>query len=166
MPERAAVRVVALGSIALRSAERDAGEGLSPTPADLEAAAETALGAPVQLAANGGHYTLFVSVARARRRPEERAFTLVDRRGGVAAFGRGLVLVGSGTDVAGELRERLPRLVRHIGPVRVAPAVRLVRGPRLIDLSTFSKTEEVLDAALAECALAADTEVVALVGRG
>lgn len=166
VPERGAVRVVALGSIGLLSAELGAGDDAPLSPDDLRQAAEATLGTPVELAADGGHYALFVSVAHGRRSRDERPFVLIDRRGGVAASGRGLVLVGPGTDVAGELRERLPRLVRHIGPVRVAPAVRLVRGPRLIDLSVLSKAEEVLDAALAECAVAADGEVVALVGRG
>jgi hypothetical protein len=65
--------------------------------------------------------------------------------------------------VAGLLEDRLPGLTRHLGPISVAPAVRVVRGARLIDLTFLSAPDRVVEAAAGECRLAGEEEVVALV---
>jgi hypothetical protein len=56
-------------------------------------------------------------------------------------------------------------MARRFGPVAVAPAVRVVRGPRLIDLSLLSSLPRALDAARAECVAAGEEPVVALLSR-
>ena len=75
------------------------------------------------------------------------------------------MIAGIGREVAAALQERVPTLVRHYGPISVAPALRLVRGPRLVDLTLISKPDAAIDAAVAECALAHDDEVVAILSR-
>jgi hypothetical protein len=94
-----------------------------------------------------------------------RDFVVVDRKGAIAAEGRGRVIVGIGREVAAVLEESIPTLARHYGPIAVAPAVRLVRGPRLVDLTLISKPDAATEAVVAECSLAHDEKVVALVSR-
>jgi hypothetical protein len=73
--------------------------------------------------------------------------------------------MGTGDDVARQLRATLPDLVRHLGPITVAPAVRIVRGPRVVDLGALSNVDEILFAAVAECDVARDEPIVALIVR-
>ena len=143
--------MTATGSVALRSRDGDdAAEDVT-----LPEIAERALGDAAQLLSAGTHYSLFAVPSRDRRSGESR-FVLLDRQGGVTAAGRGRFIIGAGESVAEQLSLTLPELVRHIGPISVAPAVRIVRGPRVIDLSALSKADEILNAATAECALATD----------
>jgi hypothetical protein len=55
--------------------------------------------------------------------------------------------------------------VRHYGPLAVAPALRFVRGSSFVDLTLISNPDEARQAALAECAVANDEQVVALLSR-
>jgi hypothetical protein len=167
IPERAAIRITATGSVALRSSQRiEPGEARSDADVDLAAVAEHTLGAPAEEAFSGSHYSLFAAFQKGRRDGGERQFVLLDNRGGVSATGRGRYVIGTGQEVARTLRETLPRLVRHLGPISVAPALRIVRGPRVVDLAALSNADEILAAALAECELAGDEPVVALIVRG
>ncbi|MPZ70600.1 MAG: hypothetical protein GEU71_13890 [Actinobacteria bacterium] len=79
--------------------------------------------------------------------------------------GHGQVLAGIGHEVAAAMQERVAALTRHYGPIAIAPAIRLVRGPRLVDLTLISKPDEAVEAAVAECSLAHDEELVALISR-
>jgi N-methylhydantoinase A/oxoprolinase/acetone carboxylase beta subunit len=156
VPERGALRVVAIGSAAL---ETPAVRG-EETATDLDRLAAELLGPGTSELATTGFYAVFVAGNGSRRR-----FAVLDRRGSVALEGSGLALAGTGDEVAGELRAHLPSMVRRFGPVGVAPAVRVVRGARLIDLSLLSSPDRALEAAVAECRLADGAPVAALVTR-
>jgi N-methylhydantoinase A len=156
VPERGALRVIAYGALAL-----DAGPEAGAMDATrAEEVARTALGGSPSLAAINQFFAVFADPG-----DEDRAFVVIDRRGSIAAEGFGRLIVGLGREVAGALQERVPALARHYGPMAVAPAVRLVRGPSLVDLTLISKPDAAVEAAVAECALAHDEEVVALVSR-
>jgi hypothetical protein len=75
------------------------------------------------------------------------------------------LLHGSGLEVRALLSRHIPALVRHFGPVTVAPAVRVLRGPRLIDLSPISSADAALEAAQSECTRADGEGVVAFISR-
>lgn len=158
VPERGAMRAVAIGAASLDTpggmVEEAGSEGLAGIAAGL-------LGPDAQEIADNGFYSVFAAGEEGLR----RRFAVLDRRGSVALEGEGLALSGSGDDVGDALRERLPTMVRRFGPVGVAPAVRLVRGARLIDLSLFSSPERALDAAVDECRIADGAPVVALLTR-
>ncbi|HXF56855.1 MAG TPA: hydantoinase/oxoprolinase family protein [Actinomycetota bacterium] len=152
VPERRALRAVAVGSAALRAGPP--GEG----PLDEELlwlAAKETLGDGVSLVARTPFYGVFVD--------DEGRFAVVDRHASVAATGRGLVLEGPGARLAAELGGRLRDLTRHLGPIAVAPALRLVRGARLVDLTFLSAPDRLVEAAVGECRLAGQEPVVALV---
>jgi N-methylhydantoinase A/oxoprolinase/acetone carboxylase beta subunit len=157
LPERGALRAVATGSVAL--AAPDASEA-SISPEDIKRAATIVLGQGSEEVGATDAYTVFATGRGARRR-----FAVLDGRGSVALEGWGLIVAGTGDQVSVELRDRLPAMVRRFGPVGVAPAVRLLRGKRLVDLSLFSSPDEALRAAVAECELADGDPVVALVTR-
>ena len=159
VPERAAIRVVAIGSAA--NANPSTG---GETSADLEAVASKALRSAVELRAADA-YSLFVAPG-AGRRPDDEHFALVDSGGGVAASGRGRIVVGTGPEVGLQLHDLLPRAVRHHGPITVAPHVKIVRGPRVVDLASLSRIDEILEAVDREAELAADSPMIALVVRG
>ena len=158
VPERRALRVVALGSVAL-DGEGTPGEGRRDEEV-LAATARGVLGPAVELVAGNFYYAVFCAGDG-----EVRRFGVVDRHGTLAIAGEGRVVAGLGHEVAAELAELLPHLVRHVGPVVVAPAVRVVRGPRLVDLTMLSSPDKVLSAALAECELAEGEPVAAIVSR-
>lgn len=158
VPERRALRVVAMGAVALDS---------DAPPADLRVdedtlrmAAQEAMKQEAELVAGNFFYAVFTAGS-----DDVREFAVVDRHGSLAASGSGRVVAGLGSEVAAELTTLLPVLVRHIGPVSVAPAVRIVRGPRFVDLTVLSSPDAVLAAALAECELAEGEPVVAFVSR-
>ncbi|CAN5648268.1 hydantoinase/oxoprolinase family protein [soil metagenome] len=158
VPERQAMRVVALGSVALDGEAHPA-----DARRDEKVLAQTArdvLGPGVELVAGNFFYAVFCA-----GEGEVRRFGVVDRHGTLATTGKGRVVAGFGHEVGAHLAELLPRLVRHIGPVVVAPAVRIVRGPRLVDLAVLSSPEKVLAAALAECELAEGEPVAAIISR-
>lgn len=154
VPERGAMRAVAFGA---------AGPGAPPgdPPVAVGDVASDVLGTGAVEAGGNGFYTVFVAADGSR----SDRFAVVDRRGGIAVEGEGVVITGSGHEVASELQERIPQMVRRFGPVGVAPAIRLVRGPRVIDLSLFSAPDRALEAAVAECRLADGEPVLALVSR-
>lgn len=158
VPERHALRVVALGSVAL---EADAGKRQFDLdgPA-VERVAERSLGGPVELLARNSFYAVFTGANGSVTR-----FAVIDRHGSLALEGEGEVFAETGPDMAIRLAERVPALTRHLGPISVAPALRLIRGMRLIDLTLFSAPEPLVEAALAECALANGEPVVALLAR-
>ena len=158
VPERGAVRVVALGSAALDTDAHTVDNRLCEE--DLRVAAKEALKQEVEMVAGNFFYAVFTA-----GRGKRKSFAVVDRHGSLAASGEGIVIAGLGSDVAARLRDALPALVRHVGPVSVAPAVRMVRGPRLVDLTVFASPKKVLEGALAECELAEGEPVVALLSR-
>jgi N-methylhydantoinase A/oxoprolinase/acetone carboxylase beta subunit len=158
VPERAAIRVVAIGSAANAASSTS-----TISSADLQAVAAKTLRSAVELRASGG-YSLFVTPG-ARKRDDE-PFVLLDSAGGVAASGRGRIVTGTGPDVAAELHRLLPSAVRHHGPITVAPHVKIVRGPRVIDLAALSRVEEILEVVDDEAQLAIDSSMIALVVRG
>lgn len=152
VPERRALRAVAVGSAALRAGPPSEG------PLDEELlwlAAKETLGDGVSLVARTPFYGVFVD--------DDGRFAVVDRHASVAATGRGLVLEGPGTRLATQLEQRLRGLTRHLGPIAVAPGLRLVRGARLIDLTFLSAPDRLVEAAVGECRLAGEDLVVALV---
>jgi N-methylhydantoinase A/oxoprolinase/acetone carboxylase beta subunit len=155
VPERGALRVVATGSVALETApiaaEEDRDQG------SLRLAAKRALGPSPTLIAETAFYSVFAAGG-------ER-WAVIDRNGAVALEGSGRLLSGSGPEVATGLSEAIPAAVRHIGPMSVAPAVRILRGARLVDLSLLSSADAALDAALSECRLANGEGVVAFLSR-
>jgi N-methylhydantoinase A len=158
VPERAAIRAVAVGALAL-----DSGASLEAAEADEEgrrATAEAELGARAELVVDNGFYSVFAAAGEA-----SRSFVIVDRFGAIAGRGRGRVLAGSGSEVEGELQHLLPSMTRHYGPISVAPEVRLLSGPRLLDLTLLSSPEAALSAARAECAGANGHRIVALLSR-
>jgi N-methylhydantoinase A/oxoprolinase/acetone carboxylase beta subunit len=156
VPERGAMRAVATGSAA---SQAPLGPDEVGGPAIERIAAEI-LGPSAVHIGDNGYYELYAAGDDERRR-----FALLDRRGSVAAQGEGVVLWGPGDEIAGMLYDRLPPMVRRFGPVGVAPAVRLIRGARLIDLSLFSSPDQALDAAVTECRLADGEPVGALLSR-
>ncbi len=156
IPERGALRVTAYGSVALDGRP----DGEVGDASRIDETARAALGDDASLVATNDFFSIFATGTG-----DERSFAVVDRRGSLAVQGRGRLFVGRGREVAAALEERVPALVRHYGPVAVAPAVRLVRGPRLVDLTLISRPNAAIEAAVAECALAHEEEVVALLSR-
>ncbi|MFN2389408.1 MAG: hydantoinase/oxoprolinase family protein [Actinomycetota bacterium] len=156
VPERRALRVVAYGSLAL-----EAGRSREQVDPEVEhrAAAQT-LGAPVSLIGRTTSYSVYASDGRAQKR-----FVVVDRSGSVIVDVTGIALTGTGAEVAAALEERVPARTRYFGPLKVAPAVRIIRGSRLTDLTLISRPEEALQAAVTECSLAHESPVIALVSR-
>jgi hypothetical protein len=154
IPERRALRVTALGAFAL------AGES-SPQRelADLASRARDELGSEARLVATIGPHQLWASDGR------ETAFAVFDRGGAMLAAGHGTVLHGSGGEIAEHLRGELPGMTRHVGPVAIAPMLRVLRGPRLVDLSLLSSPAQALEAALAECTLAGTDSIAILCSR-
>ncbi len=160
IPERGAVRAVAFGSVELGSEDEDAHRSQQRPPGDLLAVARGVLGSQARPGPVTSSYSVFLVEERRRHR-----FAVLDRSGAVAVAGAGTVISGSGTEVAATLSERVSSLIRHYGPIAVAPAVRIVHGARLVDLTLFSSPDEAIEAARAECARAGAGEVVALLTR-
>ena len=150
VPERRALRAIAYGSVAMGT------EPAGTTDVPLGTIADGVLGSGADRVAENPFYSVFT---------KEEAFVVLDRRGSVAAHGKGVVLTGSGSEVAAGLQERLPTFVRHFGPIAVAPAMRVLRGPRLVDLSLLSSPDAATEAALAECSMGYDEDVVAFISR-
>jgi len=157
VPERGALRVAAYGSLAL-----DAGSHDRPiAPDDELEIVERTLGRGTSLIGRTPHYSVWgVDVGSGKR------FVVIDRMGSIVVDTRGTALSGSGVEVGAALGERVPALTRQYGPLKVAPAVRVIRGARLVDLTLISRPDEALEAAATECALAGDSSVIALLSRG
>lgn len=152
VPQRGALRVTAFGALAL-DVEADA---RSMNRDEATSVARRTLGGEVDLVFENLHYRAFVAGTR---------FAIVDRHGTVVTSGTGEVVVGSGGELAATLQERFPRLVKNFGPIAVAPAIKVLRGTRLVDLSLFSAPKKAEEALLAECAQAGDSVVAAFVVR-
>jgi len=158
LPERGALRVAASGSVAL---DIDAtGADIVPDLETMALVAKREMGEVCKLVSHSAFYSVFTSAS------SSEAFLVVDRHGSVAARGRGSIVTGRGSEVAALLQERMPRLVKHFGPIAVAPPIRVLRGTQLVDLALFSQPDQALDAALAQCSLGHDEEVVVLLGDG
>jgi N-methylhydantoinase A len=157
MPERSALRIVAYGSGAL-------GNGDAPDVAlpdhVLGDVARAELEGEVRLVAAVDRYRVFV------RADDDRCCAVIDESGGIAHTGTGELITGTGYEVASMLEARIPALVRRYGPIEVAPAIRIVRGARLIDLTLLSAPDRALEAAAGESAAGGDDLVVALISRG
>jgi hypothetical protein len=158
VPERRALRVVAFGAAALHGTELNE----SVDHETLLVAASESLGTEPLRAAQNDFYTVFTSGTGDACR-----FAVVDRSGGVATEGRGRVLFGDADKVRDAAEVAVQELTHHIGPVSVAPAIKVLRGARLIDLTLFSSPDRLLEAVRAETSLAAAAEqqVVAFVAR-
>ena len=156
VPERGSLRVTAFGSVTL-----DAGVSATlPNQGRKEEIARSELGADTRLVLRTEFFSVYCAGVE-----DDRDFVVIDRAGAVSAKGRGRILAGRGSEVAAALEERIPALVRHYGPISVAPALRFVRGSSLVDLTLISNPDEARQAAVAECALANDEQVVALLSR-
>jgi N-methylhydantoinase A len=158
IPERSAIRAVATGSVALESGavpEEPLGDR-----DDIVLAAKRALGETAAMVAKNPYYWVF-----AADNGPASSWAVVDRHGSIAHTGAGVLVTGSKQQVISRLPDEVLALVRHFGPVSVAPAVRVLRGPRLIDLSMLSSADAVLEAALEECSNANGETVVAFLSR-
>jgi hypothetical protein len=157
VPERGAVRAVALGAVALEEAAHQ--EDVSDEA--LRSLASHSLGQnEIDHVASTASYSVYASPSHGAKR-----FVLLDRRGTIVASGEGLVLTGTGTELASSLADELATLTRHLGPFTVAPAIRIVRERRFIDLSLVSSPSHAVEAAVRECSLGDGHPVVALVSR-
>jgi N-methylhydantoinase A len=155
VPERSALRVTAFGAVNLES-----GAGVLVDKDHAATKARLILGTEAELDFSNEFFSVF-----SHGRGLERQFAVIDASGGVALRGVGRIVGGRGSEVAAALEERIPALIRHYGPVTVAPAVRLIRGARLIDLSLLSTSDATREAVTAECSLAHDEEVIAFLSR-
>ena len=156
VPERGALRVVAVGSLALEAA----GDNARIDEAGEQAVARSVLGEAPLFLARTGFYAVYAAGGSSDKR-----VVVIDRSGSVVVDARGSVLTGSGAEVAAALEESIPAQTRYFGPLKVAPAIRVVRGSRLVDLTLISRPEEALEAALTECSLAHGDPVIALLSR-
>ena len=154
IPERRALRVIALGAFAL-GRDQDIGAG----SVDLAARAHDELGAGARRVGSVGPNELWATEGKGT------TFAVFDRSGALLTSGQGAVLHGSGSEIADRLRDELPAMTRHVGPVAIAPMLRVLRGPRLVDLSLLSSPGQVLEAALAECSLAGGDPIIVLCSR-
>ena len=156
VPERGALRVVAYGSLALEVGKR----GQQVDAAEEHLIATQALGRPAALIGRTTSYSVYADDERAEKR-----IVVIDGSGAVVVQATGAALSGTGTEVAAALEERVPARTRYFGPLKVAPAVRIIRGSRLTDLTLISRPDEALQAALTECSLAHEDPVIALLSR-
>jgi N-methylhydantoinase A/oxoprolinase/acetone carboxylase beta subunit len=154
-PARRVLRVVAHGALAVP------GAGLTALDADeVRRRAVERLGPEARLVASVGPHHVFTLGGEDRHR-----FVVVDERGAIDAEGEGRVITGSGAGVVEEVRRAVDASSRHLGPIAVAPVLRVLRGARLLDLSLLSDPRQVLTAALDECAMAAEAPVAVIVSR-
>ena len=154
VPERSALRVIATGSLALQS-----GAVSGPPAADEEAMrliAKAALEDDVELVASNDFYRIFRATSGDNRR-----FAVVDGQGSLALAGAGEIVSCRGGDLAARAGPIVARMTRHLGPMSIAPGVRLVQGARLVDLTLLSSPDKVARAITEECAGVED-EVTAL----
>ena len=158
VPHKNALRVVATGAVALDS-HAGVPEGSLDT-ARAKDVAVTKMGTGAELVTHDDFYAVF-----ATRAAKKRSFAVIDRFGTIAASGEGQVLFGPPNEIAAQVEESLPGYVRHYGPVGVAPALRVLRGSRLIDLSLVSSPDKALAAVLDECASARDESIVVFITR-
>jgi len=158
VPHKNALRVVATGAVALDSR---AGAGvLALDEGRARAVAIAKLGGDAELVAQDDFYAVFTAGAGTTR-----LFAVVDRFGTIGASGDGQVLVGPPHEIAAQVEESMPRYVRHYGPVGVAPAIRVLRGSKLVDLSLVSSPDMALAAVLDECAATRDESIVVFISR-
>jgi N-methylhydantoinase A len=156
VPERGALRVAAYGSLALES-------GSNETPLDLDDERELAqrvLGTTPSLMGRTPFYAVYGNDST-----PQKSFIVIDRKGSIVVAASGTALIGTGVEVGAALAERVPALTRHFGPLKVGPAVRVIRGARLIDLTLISRPDEALQGAVTECSLAGESTVIALLSR-
>ena len=156
-PERRVLRVVAHGALAIRGAAVAALDA-----EEVRRRAVERIGVGATLAASVGPHHVFVTGTGDRERPR---FVVVDEQGAIDAEGDGRVIAGPGSALPGDVRDAVEASSRHLGPIAVAPVLRVLRGARLVDLSLLSDPGQVLAAALDECAMAADAPVAVIVSR-
>ncbi len=153
--ERRAMRIVATGSVALDAGADSPGDAGDE---DLALIAKETIDEPTMVLSDP-FYAVFAS-----QRQGDREFVVLDRRGTIAARGKGIVLSGPAPTVARDVRTEVARMVRHLGPISVAPAVTVLKGSRLIDLSLFSDPTKVMDAATDQCS-GVDGDIAAFLVR-
>ena len=157
VPERQAVRAVAIGSVALEAGAMPT----SPSAGDEEisrVAKAELRGEPTLVSSNG-----FFSVFSTPRR-KDLGWAVIDLRATPVVRGEGKVLVGSGMELMASLREAVEGWTKHLGPVSVAPQVRLVSGATVTDLSCYTTPEQVI-AGAAHLIEGSGEEAVALLTR-
>lgn len=155
VPQRRTIRAVALGAIAAGGATR-----IELSADELLDTAKQVLGPDALPLGATSEYSVF-GVAM----PSQQRFAVIDKRGTVVTTGEGLVLAGQGEQVAEQLRTHLDGVTRQLGGFTIAPALRIVRAHRVVDLSLVSSAAHAAEAAVHECALADRDPVVALVSR-
>ena len=140
VPERRAVRAVATGSVAL---ETGATHTTPPAdPAEIKLTAKSELGAEPELVGRNAFYSVFIAPRR-----KDVAWAIVDLRATPVAVGEGRVLRGPPKELTVSLRAEVEAWTRHLGPVSVAPQVRVVLGATVTDLSCYTTPRQVLAAA-------------------
>jgi N-methylhydantoinase A len=156
VPERGALRVAAYGSLALESGTNES----RLDPDDEQELAQRVLGTTPSLIGRTPFYAVYGNESTPQKR-----IIVIDRKGSVVVAASGTALIGTGVEVGAALEERVPALTRHFGPLKVGPAVRVIRGARLIDLTLISRPDEALQGAVTECSLAGESSVIALLSR-
>jgi N-methylhydantoinase A len=158
VPERMAVRGVAVGSLAFGPSD-----GAPLADATLRTLAASVMGVPeteVRPVLRTAGYAVFEApVRRGVWRRSTTAVAVVDHRGSVPLVLEGEACVGPPGAVAEAVRTLLRRRSARWG---LAPAVRLVIANRLVDLSAVTVPGELHDAIARELASAADGQRVAL----
>ena len=157
-PERRLLRVVAHGAVALPRAAMATLDEVATARIAVER-----IGGGARLRAQVGPHHLYVAG------PDGAAqrYVIVDATGTVDAEGEGTILTGRGSSFADSVGPAIDGASRHLGPIAVAPEVRVLRGARLVDLGLLSDPRQVRAAVLEECAMADDDDVVAVIlGRG
>ena len=107
----------------------------------------------------GPHHLFVTGPDGARQR-----YVVVDAGGAVDAEGEAAILTGSGAELGPRVASAIDGASRRLGPIAVAPVVRVLRGPRLVDLGLISDPAQVRSAVLAECAMGDDDVVAVLLG--
>lgn len=158
IPERRAARAVATGSVALESGLLPATQEASAEDAEL--AAKHELGEGARLEWSNRYYSVF----SVQGRRKERNWVVLDLRAIPVATGSGAVLCGPVAELRSSLQERVLADTKHLGPITVAPQLRVVTGATVTDLSCYTTPERVVDAA-AESLADADGEAVVLFSR-
>ncbi len=139
VPARHAIRAVATGNVALRAGSLPGDPAASIE--ELLLAAKAELGGDATLLGRLGFHSMFTSGVNADR------WTVLDVRAVPVATSSGEVISGRGAALYTELVDLVRYRTRHIGPISVAPHVRLVVGSSFVDLGGYSSSEKVLEAA-------------------
>ena len=154
-PERRLLRVAAHGPLTIPGAP-----SVELADAAVAAIATERLGPDARRLVRVGPHHLFVTGPDGAR----QRYVVVDAGGAVDAEGEAAILTGSGAELGLRVASAIDGASRRLGPIAVAPVVRVLRGPRLVDLGLISDPAQVRSAVLAECAMGDDDVVAVLLG--